>query len=88
MSDKQTPLLQSDTVQWSSLMTGLSSYPQTIPVVPDLNFQACLLIQGLYVVGAFASAPGTRLCSYFVSGCFGIIQRFKDSFLIFKKNNK
>lgn len=61
-------------------MAGLSSDPQTVPTVPDLNIQACLLIQGLDPVGAFASATGTRLSSYFVFGCFGIIQRFKDSF--------
>lgn len=46
-------------------MTSQSSYPQKVPIVSDLNIQACLLIQGLDLVDAFASATGTRLLLLF-----------------------
>ena len=69
-------------------MTGLSSYPQTVPIVPDLTIQAYFLIQGLDLVDAFSSDTGTKLRSCFVFACFGTIQRFKDSFLNFFINNK
>lgn len=51
----------------------------------DLNIQIFLLIQGLGLVPAFASATATRVTLYVVFGCFGIIQRLKDSSLFEKK---
>lgn len=69
-------------------MTGQSSYSQKVPIVLDLNIQAYLLIQGLDLVDAFASASGTRLCSCFMFGCFGMIKKFRSMFLNLLRNNK